>query len=121
MRTKAFWFSVYALGLILSIVPACIAVIDRFGFWNTDQKVSAAVILLIVICCVPLWKQIRNGIKCFAENPSIWGFWLGMTIIFRLFNAISDDMLIVCYVALCGSLVGAILMSLAHKHLKEDE
>ena len=108
------------MGLALCIVPPCIAVIDRFGFWNTDQRVSAAVVLLLVVCCIPLGRQLRNGIKAFAENPSAWGIWLAATIIFWLFDRISSDMLVICYIALPTSIAGAILMSLAHKKLKGD-
>ena len=121
MKSKALWWSVYALGLLFCIVPPAIAVIDRFDFWKTGQRVSAAVILLLCLCCIPLWRQIKNGIKAFAENPSAWGVWLALTVFFWLFERISADMLVICYIALPASVIGALLMSLAHKHLKGDE
>lgn len=121
MKSKALWWSVYGLGLLFCVVPPAIAVIDRFDFWKTEQRVSAAVILLLCLCCVPLWRQIKSGIKAFAENPSAWGIWLALTVLFWLFDRISADMLVICYIALPASVIGALLMSLAHKHLKEDE
>ena len=39
----------YAIGLLLCIVPAAVAVVDRFGFWNTGQRVSATVILMLFV------------------------------------------------------------------------
>ena len=122
MKNKLIWGVVYALGLLLCVVSACLAVLDRFRFWQTGQRVSMAVILLLAICCIPLWRQIKNGLKAFAENPSAWGFWLVLTVIFWLFDRIAADMLIICYIALPCSLLGAFLMGLANKKWhREDE
>lgn len=121
MRSKITWWSVYGLGLAFCIIPPCIAVVDRFGFWNTDQRVSASVALLLLICCIPLWRQLKNCLKSFVENPSFWGGWLAATIIFWLFAKIADDMLVICYIALPCSIAGAMLMSLAHKKLKGED
>lgn len=121
MRSKIAWWSVYGLGLALCIVPPCIAVIDRFGFWDAGQKVSAAVVILLVMCCIPMWRQLKNGLKSFAENPSAWGIWLAATIVFWLFDRISSDMLVICYIALPASIIGALLMSLSHKKLKGED
>lgn len=120
MRSKYLWWGVYGLGLLFCIVPPAIAVVDRFGFWKTEQRVSATVVLLLCLCCVPLWRQLKGAIKSFAENPSFWGGWLAATIIFWLFAKIADDMLVICYIALPCSIAGAMLMSLAHKKLKGD-
>lgn len=114
------WGALYTLGLLLCIVPAAIAVIDRFGFWRTDQRVSASVILLLCLCCVPLWRQIKTALQHFAENPSAWGVWLALTVLFWLFEAIAEDMLIICYIALPSSILGAFLMGVAHKRIKDD-
>ena len=110
----------YAIGLFLCIVPAAVAVVDRFGFWNTEQRVSATVILMLFVCAIPLWRQIKSAVKSFAENPSEWGVWLALTVIFRLFGAIAEDMLVICYIALPSSVVGGLLMSIAHSRMKGD-
>ncbi len=121
MKSKALYISVYILGLSLCTVPACIAVLDRFTFWKTEQRVSAIVILLLALCCIPLWRQIRNAIKMFAENPSAWGVWLLLTLVLWVFNAIAEDMLAVCYIALPSSIVGGLMMGFAHKKLKQED
>lgn len=121
MRNKVLWWLIYVLGLGFCVVPPMVAVIDRYGFWQTEQRVSAAVILLLGLCAIPLWRQIRNGLRAFAENPSAWGVWTALTVIFWLFRAIADDMLVICYIALPSSVVGALLMGLAHKKLKKEE
>lgn len=122
MKNKLLWGALYVLGLLLCVVPACLAVLDRFRFWQTGQRVSVAVIFLLAVCCIPLWRQIKNGLKAFAENPSAWGVWLVLTVIFWLFDRIAADMLIICYIALPCSLLGGFLMGLAHKKWhREDE
>lgn len=121
MKSKIGWGSLYALGLLLCIVPAAVAVVDRFGFWNTGQRVSATVILMLFVCAIPLWRQIKSVIKSFAENPSAWGVWLALTVIFWLFDAIAEDMLVICYIALPSSVVGGLLMSVAHSRMKKEE
>lgn len=122
MKSKITWWSVYALGLLFCIVPPAIAVLAKFTVWQTGQRVSASVILLLAVCCIPMWKQLRNALKHFAENPSAWGIWLALDIVFRLFNAISADMLTICNIALPASVIGALIMALAHKKIhKEDE
>lgn len=120
MRSKALWVSIYILGLAFCVIPPAIAVIDRYGFWQTEQKVSAFVIMMLLLCAVPLWRQIKNAIKAFAENPSAWGIWLAITVVLWLSRAIADDILVICYIALPASAVGAVLMGLAHKRLKEE-
>lgn len=120
MKSKIGWGSMYAIGLFLCIVPAAVAVVDRFGFWNTEQRVSATVILMLFVCAIPLWRQIKSAVKSFAENPSEWGVWLALTVIFRLFGAIAEDMLVICYIALPSSVVGGLLMSIAHSRMKGD-
>lgn len=121
MKRKITWWSVYALGLLFCIVPPAIAVVSKFTVWQTGQRVSASVILLLIVCCIPLWKQLRNALKHFAENPSAWGIWLALTIVFWLFNAISADMLVICYIALPASVIGAIIMALAHKKIHKED
>jgi hypothetical protein len=121
MKRKALYGSLYVLGLLLCIVPPAWAVIDRFSLWQTGQRVSASVVLLLCVCCVPLWRQLRNAIKAFAENPSAWGVWLALTLIFWLFDRISADMLVICYIALPSSVLGALLMAAAHHGLRKKE
>lgn len=121
MKNKIKWGSLYALGLLLCIVPACLAVLDRFNLWHTEQRVSAAVVLLLAVCCIPLWRQIKNGLKAFAENPSAWGGWLGIYVIFRVFGAIAEDMLVISRIALLFSILGGFLMGLAHKKMKRED
>lgn len=120
MRSKALWVSTYILGLIFCVVPPAIAVIDRYGFFQTEQKVSAFVLALLLLCALPFLKQIRNAIKSFAENPSIEGVWLALTVFLWLFRVLADDILIVCYIALPSNVIGARLMAMAHKRLKEE-
>lgn len=121
MKRKLAWGGVYALGLALCIVPACLAVLDRFQFWQTEQRVSVAVILLLGVCAIPLWRQIKIFIKWFAENPSAYGVWLILTVIFWLFDRIAADMLVICYIALPSSVLGALLMGVAHRKLVKKE
>ena len=120
MKSKLGWGAMYAAGLLLCIVPAALAVIDRFGFWNTEQRVSATVILMLFVCAIPLWRQIKSVVKSFAENPSAWGVWLALTLVFWLFDAIAADMLVICYIALPSSVVGGVLMSVSHSRLKKE-
>ena len=121
MKSKITWWSVYALGLLFCIVPPSIAVVAKFTVWQTGQRVSASVILLLAVCCIPLWRQLKNALKSFAENPSAWGIWLALTIVFWLFNAISADMLTICYIALPSSVIGAIFMGVAHKRIHKED
>ena len=120
-KRKLLYIAEYTLGLLLCIVPAFLAVLDRFTFWQTEQRVSAFVILLLCLCCIPLWRQIRSAIKMFAENPSAWGVWLALLVFFWIFDSIASDMLIVCYIALPSSVAGGLLMGLAHKGLTRRE
>ena len=119
-KRKILWIALYALGLIFCTVPPAWAVIDRFTLWETGQRASASVVLLLCLCCIPLWRQLRNAIKAFAENPSAWGVWLVLTLLFWLFERISADMLVICYIALPSSIVGALLMAAAHRGLKKE-
>lgn len=121
MRSKVGWGALYTLGLLFCVVPAAVAVIDRYGFWNTGQRVSATVIVLLCLCAMPFLKQLRNALNAWLANPSAWGVWLALTIVFWLFEAITDDMLVVCYIALPTSVVGALIMAWARKKLKDDE
>ena len=121
MKNKLGWWSLYLLGLLFCILPPAIAVISKFTVWQTGQRVSASVIILLAVCCIPLWRQIRNALRSFAENPSAWGVWLVLTVVFWLFNAISADMLTICYIALPSSVIGAFVMGVAHKRLHRED
>lgn len=119
---KRRWW-LYLTGLLLCIVPAAAAVLDRFSLWQNapEKKISIGVIICLCLCCIPLWRQIRNAIKGFAENPSAWGVWLALTIIFIIFDKVSADMLYICWVALPSSVIGGFLMAWAKKKGADDE
>jgi hypothetical protein len=121
MKSKTIWGSVYALGLLVSVVPAAIAVISRYGLFNTEKRVSVFVILLLMLCCVPFFRQIKVAAKAFIESPSIWGVWTAIGVFLWLFRMIADDMLAVCYIAIPSSYIGSFLMSFSKKRFKGDE
>ena len=120
-KRKILAIALYVLGLVFCVVPAALAVLDRFSVWQTGQRASATVVLLLCLCCIPLWRQLRNAIKAFAENPSAWGVWLALTLLFWLFERISADMLVICYIALPSSVAGALLMAAGHRLARKKE
>ena len=114
------WWTVYAVGLAFTIVPPAIAVLLKYSLWQTGQRVSAITAVLLVVCCVPMWRQIKYGLKKFAENPSAPGVWLVPLVTFFVFDKLADDMLSICYIGFIASVIGAAIMGLAKKKLSDE-
>ena len=110
-RTKYYIFTV--LGMVLCIVPAVIAVLRYFPLWldSAQKRISVMSILLLAICVLPLWRQIKAALK----SPSVWQVYLFAGLILFALDKVAGDIAMVFLIACPFSVGGALLFRLAKK------
>jgi hypothetical protein len=102
---------VHWLGMLICIVPPIIAVLEYFPLWLSDSESTLSVfsVVLLVLCCLPFWKQIK---AYFKGTPAAWVIWLIITVIFKALAEISGDIGNVAFIALLSNLVGGLIFRL---------
>ncbi len=102
-----------ALGLVFCILPPALAVLDYFPLWLADGKKTASALglLLLLLCALPLWRQIKR----LLASPSVWVMWLMLWALLSLFSAIMEGLVAVSFMGFIGGVPGAIFFKLAER------
>lgn len=101
-------------GLAFCILPPAICTLCYFPFWRERPAslISGAVVLLIIISGIPLFKFLK---KQFG-SPSAPVIWFAMLVIFSIAKSICDEIIIISFAGLLGNLLGAIIFKLEKKY-----
>ena len=108
-----------SLGLIFSVIPPALAVLLYFPVWvksGAEYVVSGFAALLMIISLLPLFRLIRRALK----SPSAYVIWLILFLVFLLVSRIADQMIVISFTGLVGSLIGAIFFGLAKRCRYEE-
>lgn len=104
MSNRAKAMLIHIVGLIVCIVPPSLAALDLFPLLSESpqKKVSTLGALMLLVCCVPLWRSL----KAFLKSPSAWKLWLITFAIFYLLNAIASEIVIISAIGLASGILG---------------
>ena len=111
--------ALYALGLAVAVLPPVIAFIERFPVLkekNYEQLVSWVSVLVLTVCCIPLWRKLKELFK----SPDITLLWTAVFIVFSAVRGIIDGMIVVAFCGLCGNLLAKALF-IASKKIESKE
>ena len=109
-----------AAGLIVSIAPVSIVVLNYFPLWkNRSPKalLSGFAVLLLLICFYPLVKAIKK----YFHSPSVFTVWMFLFIAFILVESIAYEMTVISFVGMVSNLIGAVLFKLAKRRDKNEK
>ncbi len=115
-RTK--YFILYAVGLIVCIVPPVVAVLMNFPVWihkSSAATLSGISLVLLVLCCIPFYKAILAYVRS-ASSPVMW---LLLFLFCFLFGSIVDEMTAISFVGAISNTVGAVIFKIAKKYKRE--
>ena len=115
-RSKA--LVVHWLGMLICIVPPVLAVLEYFPLWfsETESTMSVFSMTLLLLCCLPFWKQIKDYFK---GTPAAWVIWLIITVVFKALAEISVDIGNISLIALISNLIGGLIFRLEKRIRKE--
>ena len=101
------------LGLILCIAPPALTALEHFPLWLGDDKraLSALALLLLLLCVLPLWRQIKR----LLSSPSLWSVWLLLWLFLTLFAPLIQGLTAIAFMGFLGGIPGAICLRLADK------
>ena len=74
-------------------------------------------VLLLVVCCLPFWRYIRQALK----SPSVWQIYLVGGILLYAVNAIAADVAKIFLFSAPFSVLGAVLFKVAERIKAEEE
>ena len=106
-------------GLLLSVLPPAAATLSCFPLWRergSDAVLSGCTLLLLLLCALPLWRQLRRALR----SPCAWMIWGALLLLFHLLSAIADEMVLISTAGLIGNLLGAVLFRLARRRQRAE-
>ena len=105
------------LGLALCVAPPALAALEHFPLWLGDGKraFSAFALLLLVLCLLPLWRQIKR----LLASPSLWAFWLLLWLFLSLFAPLIEGLTAIAFMGFLGGVPGAVCLRLADKQAEK--
>ncbi len=101
------------LGLILCIAPPALTALEYFPLWLGDgkQALNALALLLLSLCALPLWRQIKR----LLSSPSLWSVWFLLWLFLTLFAPLIEGLTAISFMGFLGGIPGAIFLHLADK------
>lgn len=105
-KTKGKVIKASAVGV--DVVPVMVATLFQFPIWiqrDARSTVSGVFVLLMILACVPFYKQLRELFK----SPSAWLMWGVAFAVMLVLRNIIDEMLPVCLVGLICNTCGEFL------------
>lgn len=101
------------LGLALCIAPPALAALEHFPLWLRDgeRAMSAFALFLLLLCVLPLWRQIKR----LLASPSLWAFWLILWLFLSLFAPLIEGLTAIALMGFLGGVPGAICLRLANR------
>ncbi|MBO7170926.1 MAG: hypothetical protein J6W28_07105, partial [Clostridia bacterium] len=67
--------------------------------------------LLLLLCTLPLWRQIKR----LLSSPSLWSVWLLLWLFLTLFAPLIQGLTAIAFMGFLGGIPGAICLRLADK------
>lgn len=95
------------------IVPA-IATMTQFPVWvhkGAKETVSGVAMCLIIVCCIPFWKQIKEYMKSPAA-PVLWAVLFGVC---AVLGEIIDQITVIAFAGLIANLIGSVIYHLSRR------
>ena len=119
MKTSHKAFALRVFGLIVCVAPPVIATLEYFPLWfsQTETAVSALSAMMITLCCIPFFKQIR---AYFKGTPAAWVIWLVIYVLVAVFNKLADGIETVAFIGVIANLTGGAIFRI-EKHIKAKE
>ena len=100
------------LGIFLCTVPPIICTLSYFPLWvDADRSLCGAVLILLLIAALPLYKLIKERFK----SPASYTVWLLLFILFFTLSKIAAEMTVISFVGFVGNVLGALCMAGARK------
>lgn len=103
------------IALIICIAPPAATVVYFFPLWKTkggEAVLSGFCLFLLILCAVPLFKQIRE----FFKNSSARTVWIIGLIAFWGLSAIAEEMKVICLVGLIANIVGGFVYKIRDRY-----
>ena len=116
-RTKGILLSV--LSVLLCVLPPLIVTLSYFPLWvqkSAEATLSGSALVLMLLCLVPLMRQIAKGIK----TPAMWMIWLFLFLLFFALKSIVDELVVVTFVGFLSNATGAILYKIGERMIKKE-
>ena len=125
MSDKAKYALLYAIGLLLCIVPVLFCIFSEFPLWvrsGIDSILSGFVLsgislTLAVVACTPLIRVVRRKIK----TPAVWMMWGIAALVFTSVKNVIDSLVLISTFGFIGNLLGAFFFALARKYADKGE
>lgn len=114
LKNNTKYVLLYALGLVLCVVPVATSVLFYFPLWcakGGGAVVSGFSVLLMILCLIPFGKHLKEIFK----SPSGYILWLTLFIIFLLLSKIANEMTVISFVGFIGNALGAVAFKLSQK------
>ncbi len=107
------------LGILLCIAPPIACTLCYFPIWKTsgEKTVAGGVLLLLIICLIPLFKDIKRRLSSAAS----YILWLILYIIFFFLSKIADEMTVISFFGFIGNLLGAVCFRLSKRGAVNNE
>ena len=112
--------SLFALGLLFSILPPAVASLCYFPLWRAvgaDVAISGLAAILLTVSFIPLIKLLKNKLK----SPASWVIWLITFLVFFILSKVADQMVVISFAGLIGNLLGLALFRLSGKLEKRKD
>ena len=105
-------------GLLICVVPPVIATLEYFPLWfsQSETTVSALSAIMLTLCCIPFFKQIKAYLR---GTPAAWVIFGIIFLLFSIFNSIADGIENIALVGLISNLCGGALFRI-EKHLRRE-
>ena len=112
-------FILRVIGLAVCILPPVITTLEYFPLWfsETETAISALSAMMIALCCLPFFKQIK---QYFRNTPAAWVIWLVIYVLVAVFSKLADGIETVAFIGLISNLLGGCIFRI-EKHLKHKE
>ena len=116
-RTKSIILRIIAV--LLCVLPPLAVTLAYFPLWverSTAATLSGSALVLMLLCLVPLMRQISKGIK----TPAMWMIWLFLFLLFFALKAIVDELEVITFVGFVSNSIGAVLYKWGELMHKKD-
>lgn len=111
-KQKHYLFKI--LGFLFCIVPPLVVTVIKYPLWSASKGATLSVVsvILIVLCCIPFKKYIKEVWK----NPSAWQMWLFIFLADVILENIAQMTKIISLVGFISSIIGSIMFQLSKRY-----
>lgn len=108
------------LAIALDVGVPLAVTLTQFPIWvnrSSAATMSGLCLLLVVICCIPFFRQIKEYLK----SPSAPVLWTALFLIFVMLEAIASEIKIVCFFGAVANYIGSLLYKHGKKLMEKTE